>query len=156
MDAIKLHRIARFLYLRSVPILPAIFQKLIWLFHKSRVCKEIEIGKGTRLMGGGVMMNHRIKIGENVYIGQGVTIGGRGFEGDEVPTIGNNVHIAPGAMILGPIKIGDNVAIGANSVVVKSVPSNCFVAGYPAKVIREIAEDEDFSPKTFHEFFQYF
>jgi serine O-acetyltransferase len=156
MDAVKLHQIARYWYLKKVPILPTIFQKLIWLFHKSRVCKEIEIGRGTHLMGGGVMMNHLIKIGKNVYIGEGVTIGGRGYGETELPIIGDNVHIASGAMILGPISIGDNVAIGANAVVIKSVPSNSYVAGCPAEVMRQITIKDDFNPSNFQEYFQYF
>lgn len=36
----------------------------------------------------------------------------------------------------GGISIGNNVDIGAGSVVLKDVPSNCVVAGNPAKVIR--------------------
>ena len=32
------------------------------------------------------------------------------------------------------IKIGDNVIIGAGSVVVKDVPSNCVIAGNPASI----------------------
>jgi len=156
MDAIRLHGIARYFYLKKVPLLPTVFQKLIWLLHKSRVCKEIEIGRGTRLMGGGVMMNHRIKIGKNVFIGEGVGIGGRGLAGSDVPVIGNNVHIAPGAMVLGPITIGDNVAIGANAVVIKSVPPNCFVAGCPAKIIKQVPSAENFNASTFQEYFQYF
>ncbi|UTJ07343.1 acyltransferase [Arcobacter roscoffensis] len=56
------------------------------------------------------------KIG-NVYIGNNVLIG-------------TNVYINPG------VKIGDNVVIGANSVVTKNIPSNCIVAGMPAKVVK--------------------
>jgi acetyltransferase-like isoleucine patch superfamily enzyme len=37
---------------------------------------------------------------------------------------------------LGGVKIGDEVIVGAGSVVVKDVPSNCIVAGNPAKIIR--------------------
>ena len=53
-----------------------------------------------------------------------------------MPIIGDNVFIGAGAKILGDITIGDNCVIGANSVVVKSVPSNSIVAGVPAKVLR--------------------
>lgn len=51
------------------------------------------------------------------------------------PTIGNNVMIGCGAKLLGNINIGDNVKIGANSVVLKDIPSNVTVVGIPGKVI---------------------
>ncbi|NJO92454.1 MAG: acyltransferase [Chloroflexia bacterium] len=43
--------------------------------------------------------------------------------------IGNNTLILPG------IEIGENCIIGASSVVTKSIPPNCVVAGIPAKFI---------------------
>ena len=46
--------------------------------------------------------------------------------------------IGAGAKVLGNITIGDNVKIGANSVVVKSVPDSCVVAGIPGKVIKKL------------------
>lgn len=50
--------------------------------------------------------------------------------------IGSNCFIGSGAIVLPGIKVGDNVIIGAGAVVTKDVPSNCIVAGNPAKVIR--------------------
>jgi maltose O-acetyltransferase len=52
--------------------------------------------------------------------------------------IGNNVWLGSRAMILKGVSIGDNSVVGAMSVVTKSVPKNCVVAGNPAKVIRTI------------------
>ena len=95
------------------------------------------IGKGTKFGYGGiaVVMHARTVIGKNCMIGQCVTIGGKsGWY--EVPVIGDNVHIHAGARIIGPVRIGDNVEIGANCVVVKDVPSNCVVAGIPARILR--------------------
>ncbi|MNG25747.1 Serine acetyltransferase [compost metagenome] len=43
--------------------------------------------------------------------------------------------IGSGAKILGFITVGDNVIVGANSVVVKDVPSGVTVAGVPSKII---------------------
>lgn len=50
--------------------------------------------------------------------------------------IGNNVWLGDRVTILGGVKIGDNVIVGANSVVTKSCPPNCVVAGIPAKIIK--------------------
>ena len=57
-------------------------------------------------------------------------------KGDVV--IGKNVWIGEGAAILPNVIIGDNCIIGANAVVTKSIPSNCIVAGVPAKVIKDL------------------
>lgn len=50
-------------------------------------------------------------------------------------TIGNNVGFGRNVSILKGVTIGDNVFVGFGSVVTKSIPSNCVVAGVPAKVI---------------------
>jgi len=49
--------------------------------------------------------------------------------------IGNGCFIGSGAIILAPVKIGDDVIIGAGSVITKDIPSGCFVAGIPGKII---------------------
>ena len=54
------------------------------------------------------------------------------------PIIGNNVTLGANVSIIGDVEIGDNVVVGAGSVVVKSVPDNCIVAGVPAKIIRRL------------------
>ena len=90
-----------------------------------------------------VVIHARAKVGKNCVIGTCVTIGGKSHH-YEVPVIGDNVYIGSGAKILGPITIGDNVVIGANAVVVKDVPSNCVVAGIPAKVIKTGIKKSDF------------
>lgn len=50
--------------------------------------------------------------------------------------IGENTWITSRCTILGGVKIGSNSVIGAGSVVVNDIPSNCFAAGNPCKVIK--------------------
>ena len=45
------------------------------------------------------------------------------------------------AGISGHLKIGNNVEIGGGSGVIKDVPDNSKVMGYPAKSIREFLKD---------------
>ena len=51
--------------------------------------------------------------------------------------IGERCFIAVGAMILSGVTIGNEVIVGAGAVVTKDVPSNCIVAGNPARIIRQ-------------------
>ena len=46
--------------------------------------------------------------------------------------------IKAGALIVMGVTIGENVVVAGNAVVNRDVPDNCFVAGVPARVIKEI------------------
>lgn len=96
------------------------------------------IGKGTRLgyWGAGTVIHSNTVLGKNCMVGQGVTIG-RNFGDTKVPVIGDDVYIGAGSKVFGEIMIGNNVIIGANSVVNKSVPDNCTVAGNPFRILKE-------------------
>lgn len=50
--------------------------------------------------------------------------------------IGSNVWIGESASILPGVEIGTGSIVGANSVVTKSVPEHCLVAGVPARVLK--------------------
>lgn len=52
--------------------------------------------------------------------------------------IGRNCWIGNSSTILPGVILGDNVTVGANSVVTKSFPSNCVIAGCPAKIIKQL------------------
>lgn len=61
--------------------------------------------------------------------------------------IGDNVYMGNYATILPNVTVGDNVIIGINSIVTKDVPSNCVVAGIPARVICTLQEYYDKNSK---------
>jgi len=87
----------------------------------------------------GVVIGETTEIGNNVMIYQQVTLGGVSLsKGKRHPTICDNVIIGAGAKILGNITIGENAKIGANSVVIKDVPSNSTAVGVPARVSERI------------------
>ncbi len=91
------------------------------------------IGKNTYL-DNQIHIAHNVKIGENSIIAGQVGIAGSSI-------IGNNVKIGGQAGISGHITIGNNVEIGGGSGVIKDIPDNAKVMGYPAKNIREFVRD---------------
>ena len=91
------------------------------------------IGKNT-------FLDNQIHVAHNVKIGDNCIIAGQvGFAGST--TIGNNVMIGGQAGISGHLKIGDNVQIGGGSGVIKSIPSNSKVMGYPAKDLKNFIKN---------------
>lgn len=56
--------------------------------------------------------------------------------------VGNNVWFGAGAIVLPGVTIGDNSIVAAGAVVTKDVPENVIVAGVPARILREITEEE--------------
>ncbi len=91
------------------------------------------IGKNTYL-------DNQIHIAHNVKIGENCIIAGQvGFAGSS--TLGNNVMIGGQAGISGHLKIGNNVQIGGGSGVVKDVPDNSKVMGYPARDLKSFIKE---------------
>ena len=100
---------------------------------------SIAIGKNTNVQDNAVLHtshSHELKIGDNVTIGHGAIVHGC--------TVGNNVLIGMGAIILDGAVLEDNCIIGAGALVTqnKVMPAGSLVLGNPAKVIREITEEE--------------
>ena len=92
-----------------------------------------EIGKNT-FLDNQIHIAHNVKIGENTIIAGQVGIAGSS-------TIGNNVRIGGQAGISGHLKIGNNVDIAGGSGVIKDIPDNSRVMGYPAKNLREFLRE---------------
>ena len=92
------------------------------------------------VIGDGTFLDNQVHIGHNVKIGKNCIITGQvGFAGSS--SIGNNVMIGGQAGISGHLRIGDNVQIGGGSGVIKDIPSNIKVMGYPAKNIRNFIKE---------------
>jgi serine O-acetyltransferase len=106
----------------------------------SRSVTGVEIHPAARIgrrffidHGMGVVIGETAEVGDDVMLYHGVTLGGRSMEHvKRHPTVGNRVVIGAGARVLGPVQIGDDTQIGANSVVVKDVPTGAVATGVPA------------------------
>jgi maltose O-acetyltransferase len=53
------------------------------------------------------------------------------------------VWLGVNVTVLKGVTIGENSIIGANSLVVKSIPANCVAAGNPCRVIRQNTNASD-------------
>jgi len=143
IQAVLIYRVAHFLWKVGLPFVPRYLSNIAAQITGIDIHPGAEIGSDFFIdHGKGVVIGETTIIGDNVTIYQGVTLGGVSIERKKRhPTIGNNVVIGAGAKVLGPIKINDNVKIGANSVVVKDVPSDSVVVGVPGRVVQKPSDE---------------
>ena len=62
-------------------------------------------------------------------------------------TIGNDCWFGANVVVCPGVSVGDGCVIGAGSVITKDIPSNCFAAGNPCKVIRVLTEADSMAHK---------
>lgn len=137
VHAVLGHRVTHWLWLRNFKSLAR------WLAQVVRLFTGIEIHPGATIgprffidHGMGVVIGETAEVGADVTLYHGVTLGGTSLShGKRHPTLGDRVVVGAGAKILGAITIGDDTRIGANAVVVKSVPANAVVVGVPGQNI---------------------
>ena len=113
------------------------------------VGENCEIGCGSTIdrgsmsntvIGKNTFLDNQIHIAHNVKIGENSIIAGQvGIAGSSI--LGNNVRIGGQVGISGHLKIGNNVQIAGGSGVIKNIPDNSKVMGYPAKNIRDFLKE---------------
>jgi serine O-acetyltransferase len=138
LHAVWIHRITHWMWTHGAK-LPA-----RWISQLARGLTGIEIHPGATIGRGlfidhgmGVVIGETAEVGDDVTLYHGVTLGGTSLEkGKRHPTIGDRVTIGAGAKVLGNITIGVDSRVGANAVVVKSVPENSVVVGIPGQVVK--------------------
>jgi len=114
-----------------------------WLSKLMRFLTGIEIHPGATIgkrffidHGMGVVIGETTEIGDDVTLYHDVTLGGTSLaKGKRHPTLGDRVVVGAGARLLGAITVGADCRIGANAVVVKSVPPNSVVIGVPGQTV---------------------
>jgi len=128
LEALLVHRIAHFLYVKGVPIVPRIMSEYVHgrtgidIHPGATIGEECFIDHGT-----GVVIGETCVIGTHVKLYQGVTLGALSVkkvmaDKKRHPTIENNVTIYAGATILGgETVIGEGSVIGGNTWITESV-----------------------------------
>jgi serine O-acetyltransferase len=136
---IVLYRSSRAALLARFPVLPGLFSYLNQVLFGIEISPRCDIGPGIFFPHTSGTVIGASKIGSNATIFQGVTLGARQidmrYDPALRPELGDFVMVGAGAKVLGGISLGDNVKVGANSVLLRSVPPNSTVAGIPAREV---------------------
>jgi serine O-acetyltransferase len=131
------HRLTHWLWAHGFKLLAR------WFSQLARNATGIEIHPGATIgrrffidHGMGVVIGETAEIGQDVTLYHGVTLGGVStHKGKRHPTLKDGVVVGAGAKVLGAITIGEDSRIGANAVVVKSVPPQSVVVGIPGQIV---------------------
>jgi len=105
------------------------------------------INGGTRIdVARGVALGRHCLIGNNVVLQDTNSHGvDEGSSGKIEPIhIGDNVWIARNAILLPGVCVGDHSVVAAGSIVTKSFPEKCLIAGNPARLVRSISASDTF------------
>lgn len=145
--AVVWHRFAHFLYTKNFKRLGRFLSGISHALTNIDIHPNATIGRRVFIDHGfGVVIGETSIIGDDVTIYQGVTLGGVKLTNEKRhPTIEDGAVLGSGAKILGNIVVGENSKVGANSVVIKDVPSNCTAVGVPARVITKEDKEDKFS-----------
>jgi serine O-acetyltransferase len=137
VHALWCHRFSHWLWHHHLKLVARAFSEFEYLTTGVDIHPAAVLGQGVFIDHAcGVVIGETAEVGDDVTIYQGVTLGGTSLnKAKRHPTLGNRVTVGAGAKVLGPITIGDDSRIGANAVVVKSVPRNSVVVGIPGQVI---------------------
>jgi serine O-acetyltransferase len=153
LHAVWGHRLAHWLWVHNLKLVARAGSQLV------RALTGIEIHPGAKIgprffidHGMGVVIGETAEVGADVTLYHGVTLGGTSLsKGKRHPTLKDRVVVGAGAKLLGEITIGEDTRIGANAVVVRSVPPNSVVVGVPGQsVARSKARPPKHAPDLEH------
>ncbi len=147
------YRVAHWLWQHELKLTGRIVSQIVRGVTGIEIHPGASIGQGLFIDHGmGVVIGETSEIGEDVTLYHGVTLGGTSLQkGKRHPTLGDRVVVGAGSKILGNITIGADTRIGANAVVVKSVPANSVVVGVPGQnIARSIPHHAEDAPDLNH------
>ena len=151
LHALWLHRLAHCSYLKGRRFVP----RLIALFARF-ITSGIDIHPGATIgrrffidHGSGVVIGETAEIGDDVMLYHQVTLGATGWWKDikrghgakRHPTIEDHVVIGSGATVLGPVTVGAWSKVGAQALVIESLPPHSIVLGHAGSIIHRTPDD---------------
>lgn len=122
----------------QVPLVGKFLRRLAWYFNwfwfGCDFDPDATVGAGLYVPHPiGIVVGGEWDIQEDVTLLQGVTLG-RTVSPIERCVVGAGSLIGAGAKVVGQIQLGVNVKVGANAVVLQSVPDNGTAVGVPARI----------------------
>jgi serine O-acetyltransferase len=133
-QAITVHRLAHFFWVREVPLIPRMMSELVHSSTGIDIHPGADIGESFFIdHGTGVVVGETTVIGKNVKLYQGVTLGALSVNKEKAnhkrhPTIEDDVTIYSNATILGgETTIGRGCTIGGSVWLTSSVPPDTMV-----------------------------
>jgi acetyltransferase-like isoleucine patch superfamily enzyme len=117
--------------------------------HGSLVENDTTIGALTKIQAGAYITAYST-LEERVFIAPGVVTTNDDFMGRterrhelvKGPTIRRGARIGGGAILCPGVEVGEEAFVGAGAVVTKDVPPRVVVVGNPARVLRDVPDDE--------------
>jgi acetyltransferase-like isoleucine patch superfamily enzyme len=115
----------------------------------SLVENDTTIGSGTRIQAEAYITAYST-LEEDVFIAPCVVTTNDNFMGRtekrkalmKGPTIRRGARVGGGAILLPGIEVGEEAFVGAGAVVTKDVPARKVVVGSPARVLRDVPDEE--------------
>jgi serine O-acetyltransferase len=137
LHAVWGYRVAHWFWIHNFKLTGRILSQIIRGYTGIEIHPGAKIGPGLFIDHGmEVVIGETSEIGEDVTLYHGVTLGGTSStKGKRHPTLGAGVVVGTGAKILGAITVGDSSRVGANAVVVRSVPPDSVVVGVPGEIV---------------------
>jgi UDP-3-O-[3-hydroxymyristoyl] glucosamine N-acyltransferase len=112
---------------------------IVYIGENSEIGAHTTIDRGSMsntIIGKNTFLDNQIQVGHNNKIGNNCIIAGQvGLAGSS--RFGNNVVIGGKVGVSGHLQIGNNVQIGGGSGVIRDIPNNSKVMGYPSQNLRE-------------------
>lgn len=128
------------------------FELITAVHPRAILAGSARIGAGT-LVAAGAVINPDAVVGENVIVNTGAIVehdcriedGAHLCPGVRLAgsvTVGRGTWVGIGSTVIEHIHIGPGTIIGAGAVVVQDVPERVLAVGVPARVTRQLREDE--------------
>lgn len=140
LHAVLWYRVSHWLAMHHLGPVAAIIAYWAAVLTGAQISPRARIGKGLVIYHPhGVVIGATAVVGDYCTLTQTNVIGQLRGRGDR-PTIGDYFYAGAGAKVLGPIRIGNHVKIGANSVVLDSLPDGVTAIGIPAIIVSSKAK----------------